>query len=148
MPAFGSWQFSKLFVDGAKNIFRSDIHSCKTVSSWYSWSIWFIAFHKALYHFLVLAIQTVEKFFSKEIKYLVSNKREARYVHCLRQDSPLPSPESGQSSPHPPSKPHRPCSNGESIKSRSQAQADTVSSFLFFQPQCRHVFGSINAVRL
>ncbi|KAM8735145.1 protein DBF4 homolog A [Acanthopagrus schlegelii] len=68
---------------------------------------------------------TVEKFFSKEIKCLVSNKREARYVHCLRQDSPLPSPESGQSSPHPPSKPHRPCSNGESIKSRSQAQADT-----------------------
>ncbi|XP_073340969.1 protein DBF4 homolog A [Pagrus major] len=68
---------------------------------------------------------TVEKFFSKEIKYLVSNKREARYVHCLRQDSPLPSPESGQSSPRPPSKPHRPCSNGERIKSRSQGQADT-----------------------
>uniref|UniRef100_A0A8C9XAN1 Protein DBF4 homolog A n=1 Tax=Sander lucioperca TaxID=283035 RepID=A0A8C9XAN1_SANLU len=44
---------------------------------------------------------TVEKFFSKEIKYLVSNKREARYAQCLRQDSPVPSPDSGPSSPHP-----------------------------------------------
>uniref|UniRef100_A0A3Q4AJR4 Protein DBF4 homolog A n=1 Tax=Mola mola TaxID=94237 RepID=A0A3Q4AJR4_MOLML len=43
---------------------------------------------------------TVEKFFSKEIKYLVSNKKEARYVQCLRQSSPVPSPDSGQSSPH------------------------------------------------
>ncbi|KAK1895835.1 Protein DBF4 like A [Dissostichus eleginoides] len=44
---------------------------------------------------------TVEKFFSKEIRYLVSNKREARYVHCLRKDSPVPSPGSGPSSPQP-----------------------------------------------
>ncbi|XP_040900671.1 protein DBF4 homolog A [Toxotes jaculatrix] len=68
---------------------------------------------------------TVEKFFSKEIKYLVSNKREARYVQCLRQDSPVPSPDSGQSSPHPRSNPHRPGSHGDNIKSRSQGQTDT-----------------------
>ncbi|KAM3613815.1 uncharacterized protein V6R79_005460 [Siganus canaliculatus] len=69
---------------------------------------------------------TVEKFFSKDIKYLVSNKREARYVQCLRQDSPVPSPDSGPlSSPHPPSKPHRPGSQGDNMKSRSQGQTDT-----------------------
>ncbi|KAG7242242.1 hypothetical protein INR49_024288 [Caranx melampygus] len=68
---------------------------------------------------------TVEKFFSKEIKYLVSNKREARYVQCLRQDSPVPSPDSGRSSPHPQSNPHRPVSHGDARKSRSQGQADT-----------------------
>ncbi|XP_071325325.1 protein DBF4 homolog A [Trachinotus anak] len=68
---------------------------------------------------------TVEKFFSKEIKYLVSNKREARYVQCLKQDSPVPSPDSGQSSPHPRSNPHRPGSHGDNVKSRSQGQADT-----------------------
>uniref|UniRef100_A0A8D3DZZ9 Protein DBF4 homolog A n=1 Tax=Scophthalmus maximus TaxID=52904 RepID=A0A8D3DZZ9_SCOMX len=69
---------------------------------------------------------TVEKFFSKEIKYLVSNKREARYVQCLRQqDSPVPSPDSGQSSPHPHSNPHRPGSHGDNIRSRSQVQTDT-----------------------
>ncbi|KAG7282162.1 hypothetical protein CRUP_034909 [Coryphaenoides rupestris] len=44
---------------------------------------------------------TVEKFFSKEIKYLVSNKREAKYVECLRHELAAPSPESGQSSPFP-----------------------------------------------
>ncbi|XP_076594051.1 protein DBF4 homolog A [Chaetodon auriga] len=68
---------------------------------------------------------TVEKFFSKEIKYLVSNKREARYVHCLRQDSPVPSPDSGQSLPHFRSKPHRPSSHRDNIKSKSQGQMDT-----------------------
>ncbi|CAK6960686.1 protein DBF4 homolog A [Scomber scombrus] len=67
---------------------------------------------------------TVEKFFSKEIKYLVSNKREAKYVQCLRQDSPVPSPDSGQSSPHPRSNPHRPGSHGDNMKSRSQGQTD------------------------
>ncbi|KAM6995319.1 protein DBF4 homolog A [Tautogolabrus adspersus] len=67
----------------------------------------------------------VEKFFSKEIKYLVSNKREAKYVHCLRQDSPVPSPDSGQSSPHPRSNPPRPGSHGDSIKCKSQGQTDT-----------------------
>ncbi|XP_070690959.1 protein DBF4 homolog A [Pempheris klunzingeri] len=68
---------------------------------------------------------TVEKFFSKEIKYLVSNKKEARYVQCLRQDSPVPSPDSGQSSPQPCSNPHQPGSNGDNIKNRSQGQTDT-----------------------
>ncbi|CAB1420106.1 unnamed protein product [Pleuronectes platessa] len=68
----------------------------------------------------------VEKFFSKEIKYLVSNKREARYVQCLRQDSPVPSPDSGPSSPHPRSNPHRPGSHGDNMKSRSQGQTDTL----------------------
>ncbi|KAM7383490.1 hypothetical protein PAMP_003136 [Pampus punctatissimus] len=67
---------------------------------------------------------TVEKFFSKEIKYLVSNKREAKYVQCLRQDSPVPSPDSGQSSPHPRSKPHQPGSHGDNIKNWSQGQTD------------------------
>ncbi|XP_051812271.1 protein DBF4 homolog A [Acanthochromis polyacanthus] len=66
---------------------------------------------------------TVEKFFSKEIRYLVSNKREARYVHCLTHDSPVPSPDSGQSSPHPPSNPQRPGSHGDG-KSRSQGQTE------------------------
>uniref|UniRef100_UPI0037E8879C protein DBF4 homolog A n=1 Tax=Semicossyphus pulcher TaxID=241346 RepID=UPI0037E8879C len=69
---------------------------------------------------------TVEKFFSKEIKFLVSNKREARYVNCLKQDSPVPSPDSGPSSPHPRSNPHRPGSHGDGIKSRSQGQTDTL----------------------
>ncbi|XP_039972664.1 protein DBF4 homolog A [Xiphias gladius] len=69
---------------------------------------------------------TVEKFFSKEIKYLVSNKREARFVQCLRQDSPVPSPDSGQSSPYPRSNRHQPGSHGDNIKSRSQGQTDTV----------------------
>ncbi|XP_076010032.1 protein DBF4 homolog A [Genypterus blacodes] len=69
---------------------------------------------------------TVEKFFSKEIKYLVSNKREAKYVQCLRQDSPVPSPESGQSSPHPRSNPQRPGSQKDDIKSRTLGQMDTA----------------------
>ncbi|KAJ0000406.1 hypothetical protein NQD34_012248, partial [Periophthalmus magnuspinnatus] len=62
---------------------------------------------------------TVEKFFSKDIKYLVSNKREAKYVQCLRQDSPAPSPESGPSSPQ--------LCSGDGTKSTSQLQKDTVS---------------------
>ncbi|XP_028326793.1 protein DBF4 homolog A [Gouania willdenowi] len=68
---------------------------------------------------------TVEKFFSKEIKYLISNKREARYIHCLRQDSPVSSPDSGQSSPLPGSKPHHPSHVG-STKSRPLGQPETV----------------------
>ncbi|XP_026865272.2 LOW QUALITY PROTEIN: protein DBF4 homolog A [Electrophorus electricus] len=47
---------------------------------------------------------TVEKFFSKEIRYLVSGKPEARHVQRLAQDSPVPSPDSGLSSPLPGSK--------------------------------------------
>uniref|UniRef100_A0A8C2ATW0 Protein DBF4 homolog A n=1 Tax=Cyprinus carpio TaxID=7962 RepID=A0A8C2ATW0_CYPCA len=47
---------------------------------------------------------TVEKFFSKEIKYLVSSKPEARYAQRLLPESPAPSPDSGVSSPHPSSR--------------------------------------------
>ncbi|XP_074538682.1 protein DBF4 homolog A isoform X2 [Halichoeres trimaculatus] len=67
----------------------------------------------------------VEKFFSKEIKYLVSNKREARYVHCLRQDSRVPSPDSGPSSPHAHSNKHRPNCHGDTTKNKSQGQTET-----------------------
>ncbi|XP_042162919.1 protein DBF4 homolog A isoform X2 [Oncorhynchus tshawytscha] len=66
---------------------------------------------------------TVEKFFSKEIKYLVSNKREARYVQCHGRDPLVPSPDSGHSSPHP--RPH-PGSHRDSLKGSSQGQADMV----------------------
>ncbi|XP_054903843.1 protein DBF4 homolog A [Poeciliopsis prolifica] len=66
----------------------------------------------------------VEKFFSKEIKYLVSNKREAKHVHCLRQDSPVPSTDSGQSSPQPHSNPH--CPTNHRDKTKSQGQLDTM----------------------
>lgn len=91
--------------------------------------------------------QTVEKFFSKEIKYLVSNKREAKYVQCLRQNSPVPSPDSGQSSPHPRSNPHQPGSHRDNVKSRARDQTDTVSSLsLFHQPYCRNVFRSISGI--
>ncbi|XP_020783745.2 protein DBF4 homolog A [Boleophthalmus pectinirostris] len=69
---------------------------------------------------IILLGGTVEKFFSKEIKYLVSNKREAKYVQCLRQDSPVPSPESGPSSPQ--------LCSGDSTKSTSQLQKDTVAA--------------------
>ncbi|XP_051575682.1 protein DBF4 homolog A-like isoform X2 [Myxocyprinus asiaticus] len=57
---------------------------------------------------------TVEKFFSKEIKYLVSSKPEARFAHRLLPDSPAPSPDSGVSSPHPSSRRdrHRDSSQG------------------------------------
>ncbi|XP_030641289.1 protein DBF4 homolog A [Chanos chanos] len=58
---------------------------------------------------------TVEKFFSKEIRYLVSSKPEARHARRLGLDSPIPSPDSGLSSPHPASK-----------KGSSQGQADTA----------------------
>ncbi|XP_071385365.1 protein DBF4 homolog A [Centroberyx affinis] len=68
---------------------------------------------------------TVEKFFSKEIKYLVSNKKEARYAQCFRRDSPVPSPDSGHSSPHPHPNPHRPASHRDNLKARSQGQTDT-----------------------
>ncbi|XP_041843786.1 protein DBF4 homolog A [Melanotaenia boesemani] len=67
---------------------------------------------------------TVEKFFSKEIRYLVSNKREAKYVHRLRQDSPVPSPDSGQSSPRPCSNSHSAGNHVDNRKHKSQGQAD------------------------
>ncbi|XP_077431428.1 protein DBF4 homolog A isoform X2 [Vanacampus margaritifer] len=68
---------------------------------------------------------SVDKFFSKDIKYLVSNKRETKYVQCLRLDSPLPSPQSGQSSPCPHSNPLQPACGSDNTKSRSQGQADS-----------------------
>ncbi|XP_064023114.1 protein DBF4 homolog A isoform X2 [Pogoniulus pusillus] len=47
----------------------------------------------------------VEGFLSKDISYLVSNKKEAKFAASLAQISPVPSPESahhgGNSSPHP-----------------------------------------------
>ncbi|CAB1334624.1 unnamed protein product [Coregonus sp. 'balchen'] len=66
---------------------------------------------------------TVEKFFSKEIKYLVSNKREARYVQCQGRNTLVPSPYSGHSSPHP--RP-RPGSHRDGLRGSSQGQADMV----------------------
>nr|XP_029507876.1 protein DBF4 homolog A-like [Oncorhynchus nerka] len=66
---------------------------------------------------------TVKSFFSKEIKYLVSNKREARYVQCHGRDSLVPSPDSGHSSPHPLP---RPGSHRDSLKGSSQGQANMV----------------------
>ncbi|XP_062841691.1 protein DBF4 homolog A [Trichomycterus rosablanca] len=65
---------------------------------------------------------TVEKFFSKEIGYLVSSKPEARHVQRLvHMDSPVPSPDSGLSSPHPGSRRDSPGYRGS-----SQGTADTV----------------------
>ncbi|XP_008944093.1 PREDICTED: protein DBF4 homolog A-like, partial [Merops nubicus] len=47
----------------------------------------------------------VESFLSKDISYLVSNKKEAKFAPALGQISPVPSPESAHngenSSPHP-----------------------------------------------
>ncbi|XP_042629003.1 protein DBF4 homolog A-like [Cyprinus carpio] len=65
---------------------------------------------------------TVEKFFSKEIKYLVSSKPEARYAQRLLPESPAPSPDSGVSSPHPSSRRE---SNGH--RGSSQGVMDTVA---------------------
>ncbi|XP_062395063.1 protein DBF4 homolog A [Sardina pilchardus] len=62
---------------------------------------------------------TVEKFFSKDIRYLVSSKPEARYVHRLVRESPVPSPESMLSSP-------RPSSSKEGHRSSSQGPTDAV----------------------
>lgn len=67
---------------------------------------------------------TVERFFSKEIKYLVSSKAEARYVQRLLPDSPAPSPDSGVSSPHPSS---RRDSHGHRGSSQGPTDTATVS---------------------
>ncbi|XP_042658097.1 protein DBF4 homolog A isoform X2 [Tyto alba] len=65
----------------------------------------------------------VESFLSKDISYLVSNKKEAKFAANLGQISPVPSPESarngGNSSPHPSSRKDR--HDGSSFKI-----ADTV----------------------
>ncbi|XP_077793028.1 protein DBF4 homolog A isoform X3 [Podarcis muralis] len=50
----------------------------------------------------------VEGFLSKDISYLISNKKEAKFAQTLGQISPVPSPDSvyngGNSSPHPSSR--------------------------------------------
>ncbi|KAM6087357.1 protein DBF4 homolog A isoform 1-T1 [Chlamydotis macqueenii] len=60
----------------------------------------------------------VESFLSKDISYLVSNKKEAKFAPTLGQISPVPSPESacnrGNSSPHPSNRKHR--HDGSSFK--------------------------------
>ncbi|XP_009273960.2 PREDICTED: LOW QUALITY PROTEIN: protein DBF4 homolog A [Aptenodytes forsteri] len=60
----------------------------------------------------------VESFLSKDISYLVSNKKEAKFAPTLGQISPVPSPESarngGNSSPHPSSRKDR--RDGSSFK--------------------------------
>ncbi|NXN48970.1 DBF4A protein, partial [Rynchops niger] len=65
----------------------------------------------------------VESFLSKDISYLVSNKKEAKFAPALGQISPVPSPESarngGNSSPHPSNRKDR--HDGSSFKI-----ADTV----------------------
>ncbi|XP_062983334.1 protein DBF4 homolog A isoform X2 [Elgaria multicarinata webbii] len=60
----------------------------------------------------------VEGFLSKDISYLISNKKEAKFAQTLGQASPVPSPESiyngGNSSPHPSSRRDR--HDGSSFK--------------------------------
>ncbi|NXC46575.1 DBF4A protein, partial [Penelope pileata] len=60
----------------------------------------------------------VESFLSKDITYLVSSKKEAKFAPTLSQISPVPSPESvcngGNSSPHPSSRKDR--QDGSSFK--------------------------------
>lgn len=75
--------------------------------------------------YVFLFFQTVEKFFSKEIRYLVSSKPEARHVQKLVQDSPVPSPDSGLSSPHPGSR-----KDSRGHRGSSQGITDTVRSFI------------------
>ncbi|NWH89932.1 DBF4A protein, partial [Aegithalos caudatus] len=60
----------------------------------------------------------VESFLSKDINYLVTNKKEAKFASTLGQISPVPSPESapngGNGSPHPSSRKDR--HDGNSFK--------------------------------
>lgn len=91
-------------------------HQCLLFTDWLFLLTVFCAF---------LFLQTVEKFFSKEIRYLVSSKPEARHVQRLVQDSPVPSPDSGLSSPHPGSR-----RDSHSHRGSSQGPADTVRSFI------------------
>lgn len=76
----------------------------------------------------------MESFLSKDISYLVSNKKEAKFAPTLGQVSPVPSPESacngGNSSPHPSNRKDR--HDGSSFKI-----VDTVS-FLVILLQIRY----------
>lgn len=60
----------------------------------------------------------VESFLSKDINYLVTNKKEAKFAPALGQISPVPSPESapngGNGSPHPSTRKDR--NDGSSFK--------------------------------
>lgn len=94
-------------------------------------SILCILLHSNLLQFhitflICFVYQTVERFFSKEIKYLVSSKPEARYAQRLLPDSPAPSPDSGVSSPHPSSK-----RDSHIHRGSSQGPTDTVSDDTF-----------------
>lgn len=66
----------------------------------------------------------MEGFFGKDINYLISNKKEAKFAQTLGPASPVPSPESvhngGNSSSHPSSR--RDKNDGSSFK-----VVDTVS---------------------
>ncbi|XP_051921788.1 protein DBF4 homolog A [Hippocampus zosterae] len=68
---------------------------------------------------------SVDKFFSKDIKYLVSNKREIKYMQSPRQDSRLPGLQSGQFSLCPDSNPPKTGCGSDDTKKRSQGQAET-----------------------
>lgn len=66
----------------------------------------------------------MDSFLSKDINYLVTNKKEAKFAPALGQTSPVPSPESapngGNGSPHPSNRKDR--HDGSSFKT-----VDTVS---------------------
>lgn len=55
-----------------------------------------------------ILIQTIEKFLSKDINYIVSNRSEAKFAQTQGKNSPVPSPDSvqntGNTSPHPSSR--------------------------------------------
>lgn len=76
----------------------------------------------------------MESFLSKDINYLVTNKKEAKFASTLGQISPVPSPESapngGNGSPHPSNRKDR--HDGSSFKI-----VDTVSFLvLILQIKC------------
>ncbi|KAM6339246.1 protein DBF4 homolog A isoform 2-T2 [Podargus strigoides] len=77
----------------------------------------------------------VESFLSKDISYLVSNKKEAKFAPTLGQISPVPSPESacngGNSSSHPSSRKdrHDICmSRGKSLVEKAIKEQDLIPS--------------------
>lgn len=83
----------------------------------------------------------MESFLSKDISYLVSNKKEAKFAPTLGQISPVASPESarngGNSSPHPSNRKDR--RDGSSFKI-----VDTVSFLVILQMGTTHGICSYN----
>ncbi|XP_005998559.1 protein DBF4 homolog A isoform X2 [Latimeria chalumnae] len=75
---------------------------------------------------------TIERFLSKDISYLISNKRETKFAQTLGRNSPVPSPESahngGNSSPHPSSR--RGSHDGSSHKTGETAQMSRGKSLV------------------